>query len=216
MIAARKLSTTSTASPSTPSNPPTSTASTPPSPIAAPVSRRFFSSSAAPSAISLPPRRSPSSPASVTACAPATVCSSAPTSPNPANASSAPTMTPSASPPPSTSTCSPASIANSPADFDLSRFAHEARWNERQSSIEMHLRSRVAQTRAYRRPRPRHPLRRPAKPSGPSPRTNSAPKPSRVIGQAQRLVACVRQWVEPAWGFAETLFRAAPKMTLSQ
>jgi dimethylhistidine N-methyltransferase len=31
------------------------------------------------------------------------------------------------------------------AEFDVARFAHEARWNERHSRIEMHLRSRVAQ-----------------------------------------------------------------------
>ncbi|HWF08656.1 MAG TPA: L-histidine N(alpha)-methyltransferase [Bryobacteraceae bacterium] len=30
-------------------------------------------------------------------------------------------------------------------EFDLSRFAHEARWNERHSRIEMHLRARAAQ-----------------------------------------------------------------------
>jgi dimethylhistidine N-methyltransferase len=30
-------------------------------------------------------------------------------------------------------------------EFDLSRFAHEARWNERRARIEMHLRARVAQ-----------------------------------------------------------------------
>jgi dimethylhistidine N-methyltransferase len=31
-------------------------------------------------------------------------------------------------------------------DFDLTRFAHEARWNAKKSAIEMHLVSRVAQT----------------------------------------------------------------------
>ena len=29
--------------------------------------------------------------------------------------------------------------------FDITQFAHEARFNERQSRVEMHLRSRVAQ-----------------------------------------------------------------------
>lgn len=88
--------------------------------------------------------------------------------------------------------------------FNLAQFAHEARYNERQSRIEMHLRSRVAQqvrigeldlTVSF------------------SPDetiwTESSHK-FRVeeiarMGERARW-SCARQWVDREWGFAETLF----------
>jgi Histidine-specific methyltransferase, SAM-dependent len=54
-------------------------------------------------------------------------------------------MTSEASPLSSISIFSPASIANLEAIFTLEAFAHEARWNERESSIEMHLVSLMSQ-----------------------------------------------------------------------
>jgi dimethylhistidine N-methyltransferase len=89
--------------------------------------------------------------------------------------------------------------------FDLSQFAHEARWNDRRSRIEMHLRSRRAQkvrigalgidiafaanetiwTESSHKFRPEEIAR---------------------IG-CRAGWSCVRQWVESGWGFAETLFR---------
>jgi dimethylhistidine N-methyltransferase len=93
------------------------------------------------------------------------------------------------------------------ADFDLSRFAHEARWNDRESRIEMHLRSRVAQTVRIAAlglnigfaqhetiwTESSHKFRA----------EEIAP-----LGRGSGF-GCVRQWLEPSWGFAETLFRTA-------
>jgi L-histidine N-alpha-methyltransferase len=90
-------------------------------------------------------------------------------------------------------------------DFDIAQFAHEARYNERQSRIEMHLRSRVAQevridalgiTVSFI--------------AGETIWTESSHKfraeEIAHIGQRSGF-ACVRQWVDGEWGFAETLFR---------
>jgi hypothetical protein len=58
------------------------------------------------------------------------------------------------------------------ADFDLRHFRHEARYNEASAAIEMHLRSEVEQT--VRIPRRISSSRcGAARPSGPSPATNS-------------------------------------------
>ncbi len=93
--------------------------------------------------------------------------------------------------------------------FDLAQFAHEARYNERQSRIEMHLRSRIAQkvridaldlivtftadetiwTESSHKFRPEDVSR---------------------IGRRAGW-SCMRQWVESDWGFAETLFQKSNK-----
>lgn len=91
------------------------------------------------------------------------------------------------------------------ANFELTQFAHEARYNERQSRIEMHLRSRLAQevridaldvTVEFA--------------AGETIWTESSHKfraeEISRIGQRSGF-ACVRQWVDRDWGFAETLFR---------
>jgi len=90
--------------------------------------------------------------------------------------------------------------------FDLGRFAHEARHNERQSRVEMHLRSRVAQrvsidaldlTVSFAR--------------GETIWTESSHKfraqEIRRIGERAGWQMS-RQWIDPEWGFAETLFTA--------
>lgn len=94
------------------------------------------------------------------------------------------------------------------ADFDLSRFAHEARWNEHQLRIEMHLRSRIAQTVrigalglsiAFT--------------AGETIWTESSHKfraeDIPVLGRHSGWT-CMRQWIEPEWSFSETLFRVTP------
>jgi L-histidine N-alpha-methyltransferase len=90
--------------------------------------------------------------------------------------------------------------------FDLARFLHEARYNERQSRIEMHLRSRVAQrvaidaldlTVSFAR--------------GETIWTESSHKfraeEIRRMGE-QAGWQNARQWIDREWGFAETLFTA--------
>ena len=89
--------------------------------------------------------------------------------------------------------------------FDLKRFSHEARYNERYSRIEMHLRSRVKQevridaldmTAAFE--------------AGETIWTESSHKfRAEEISKLGRRagLTCVRQWVDGEWGFAETLFR---------
>jgi L-histidine Nalpha-methyltransferase len=89
--------------------------------------------------------------------------------------------------------------------FDVSQFAHEARYNERQSRIEMHLRSRVPQEVHI------DALRITVKfAAGETIWTESSHKfraeEISRIGQRSGF-ACVRQWVDGDWGFAETLFR---------
>lgn len=90
--------------------------------------------------------------------------------------------------------------------FDLAQFAHEARYNERQSRIEMHLRSRVSQrvaidaldlTVSFAR--------------GETIWTESSHKfraeEIRRMGE-QAGWQNARQWIDREWGFAETLFTA--------
>lgn len=90
-------------------------------------------------------------------------------------------------------------------NFDISLFAHEARYNERYSRIEMHLRSRIAQqvridaldmTVGFK--------------AGETIWTESSHKfraeDISCLGQRSGWT-CVRQWVDGEWGFAETLFR---------
>jgi L-histidine N-alpha-methyltransferase len=93
--------------------------------------------------------------------------------------------------------------------FELSQFVHEARWNERHSRIEMHLRSRIAQQ-----------VRIGALDlvisfsAGETVWTESSHKfRAEEISRIGRRSgwSCVRQWVDGEWGFAETLFQKSPK-----
>lgn len=89
-------------------------------------------------------------------------------------------------------------------EFDLATFAHEARYNERRSRIEMHLRSRVNQnvwigaldlTVAFAK--------------GETIWTESSHKfrADEIVRMGERAGwRCVRPWVDCEWGFAETLF----------
>jgi L-histidine Nalpha-methyltransferase len=88
--------------------------------------------------------------------------------------------------------------------FDIAAFAHEARYNERQARIEMHLRSRVDQqvrigeldlTVSFA--------------AGETIWTESSHKfrPEQIVEMGERAGwRSVRQWVDCDWGFAETLF----------
>ena len=93
--------------------------------------------------------------------------------------------------------------------FELSQFAHEARYNERQSRIEMHLRSlrsRKVRIDALDLAIPFA--------AGETIWTESSHKfrteEISRIGQRGGW-SCVRQWVESEWGFAETLFRKSSR-----
>ena len=91
--------------------------------------------------------------------------------------------------------------------FDLSRFCHEARYNERRQRIEMHLRSGVTQdVRIDALDLTVHFM------AGETIWTESSHKfraeAIPAIGQRTGWT-CVRQWVDGGWGFAETLFRKA-------
>jgi dimethylhistidine N-methyltransferase len=92
--------------------------------------------------------------------------------------------------------------------FDIARFAHEARYNERLARIEMHLRSRVAQevridaidvTVTFS--------------AGETIWTESSHKfrAEEIARMGERAGwRPVRQWADCGWGFAETLFRICP------
>jgi dimethylhistidine N-methyltransferase len=90
--------------------------------------------------------------------------------------------------------------------FDLARFAHEARYNDRRARVEMHLRSRIAQqvridalnlTVSFAR--------------GETIWTESSHKfrAEEIARLGERAGwSCERQWVDGEWGFAETLFQS--------
>jgi L-histidine N-alpha-methyltransferase len=91
--------------------------------------------------------------------------------------------------------------------FELSRFAHQARYNEARSRIEMHLRSLVTQEVRIDAIDLTIPFS-----AGETIWTESSHKfrvddISRIGSRAGW--SCVRQWVESEWGFAETLFQKA-------
>jgi L-histidine N-alpha-methyltransferase len=91
--------------------------------------------------------------------------------------------------------------------FDLSQFAHQARFNERRSRVEMHLISRIAQKVRIDALGVSIPFS-----AGETIWTESSHKfrtedISRIGSRAGW--SCVRQWVESEWGFAETLFQKA-------
>jgi dimethylhistidine N-methyltransferase len=89
-------------------------------------------------------------------------------------------------------------------EFNLSRFAHEARYSERCSRIEMHLRSRVAQKVAIRALDLTIEFAR-----GETIWTESSHKfrteEIRWLGE-QAGWQTKQQWLDHDWGFAETLF----------
>jgi L-histidine N-alpha-methyltransferase len=98
-------------------------------------------------------------------------------------------------------------------NFEISQFAHEARYNERQARIEMHIRSRRAQEVHIGELNLRIPFS-----SGETIWTESSHKfrGEEIAGMGRRSGwSCVRQWVDGDWGFAETLFRKAHKPTRS-
>jgi dimethylhistidine N-methyltransferase len=92
--------------------------------------------------------------------------------------------------------------------FDLAKFAHEARYSERCSRIEMHLRSRVAQKVTIGALGLRIEFAR-----GETIWTESSHKfraeEIRWLGE-QAGWRTERQWTDDAWGFAETLFSCRP------
>ncbi len=91
------------------------------------------------------------------------------------------------------------------ADFDVARFAHEARYNDRYSRVEMHLRSLAAQQVRIRRLGIAVNFL-----AGETIWTESSHKfrAEEISRMGQRGGwTCVRQWVDGEWGFAETLFR---------
>ncbi|HWD99052.1 MAG TPA: L-histidine N(alpha)-methyltransferase [Bryobacteraceae bacterium] len=91
-------------------------------------------------------------------------------------------------------------------EFELGRFRHEARWNERGSRIEMHLRSRVAQCVAVSALEREIPFR-----AGETIWTESSHKfrPEQIRRMGERAGwRFERQWTDAEWPFAETLFTA--------
>jgi len=92
------------------------------------------------------------------------------------------------------------------ADFDLSRFEHVARFDECERRIEMHLRSRVAQTVTVARAGLRVELR-----AGETIWTESSYRYGRaeIVEQGARAgFRCDEQWVDEEWPFAHTLLVA--------
>jgi L-histidine N-alpha-methyltransferase len=92
------------------------------------------------------------------------------------------------------------------ADFDLRQFRHEARYNEDERRIEMHLRSEVAQTVHVRAADFHVGLR-----AGETVWTESSHK--FCLAEIQRMAldtgfVCAEQWVDEEWPFAENLLFA--------
>jgi L-histidine N-alpha-methyltransferase len=89
-------------------------------------------------------------------------------------------------------------------DFELRHFSHEARYNEAERRIEMHLRSEVAQTVRIPKADFEFTLR-----AGETIWTESSHKFGLVeIQEMARKTGfvCVKQWVDEEWPFAESLF----------
>jgi len=92
------------------------------------------------------------------------------------------------------------------ADFNLRQFEHEARFNPRTSSVEMHLRSKKSQTVTIPRAEFMVHFR-----EGETIWTESSHKYS--LSELQRLAAdsgfeCQEQWTDQEWQFSENLFVA--------
>jgi uncharacterized SAM-dependent methyltransferase len=89
------------------------------------------------------------------------------------------------------------------ADFDLSRFEHQARWNTEERRIEMHLRS----TRQQEVTIPAAGIKVRFK-EGETIWTESSHKyrPADVVAMAQRTgFRCDGQWIDEEWPFAQNL-----------
>ncbi len=90
------------------------------------------------------------------------------------------------------------------ADFNLRRFRHEARYNESERRIEMHLRSECAQTVNIRAADLQIAFRQ-----GETIWTESSHKfgLAEIEALARKTgFVCAGQWVDPEWPFAESLF----------
>ncbi|HBY61628.1 MAG TPA: hypothetical protein DEH78_17540 [Solibacterales bacterium] len=91
------------------------------------------------------------------------------------------------------------------ADFDLLRWAHEARWNATDAAVEMHLRSEIAQHVTIPGAGVRASFR-----AGETIWTESSHKFTReeagALGE-QAGFRLIGQWIDEEWPFAETLFR---------
>lgn len=91
--------------------------------------------------------------------------------------------------------------------FEISNFTHEARYSDRWSRIEMHIRSRVRQEVWIGALDLSIPFK-----AGETIWTESSHKfrPEEITAMGKRAGwRHVRQWVDCEWGFAETLFRCA-------
>ena len=92
------------------------------------------------------------------------------------------------------------------ADFDLLQFEHEARYDECERRVEMHLRSKALQRVTIQAAGQRFYLR-----EGETIWTESSHKynPSEVVRMGERTgFRCERQWLDVEWPFAQNLFFA--------
>jgi dimethylhistidine N-methyltransferase len=97
-------------------------------------------------------------------------------------------------------------------DFALRNFAHEARWNDRERRIEMHLRATKQQTVTIRAADFTCRLQ-----EGETIWTEACHKyrVEEIPGMAHRTgFRCEAQWVDSEWPFAENLWLAAPDKTV--
>ena len=92
------------------------------------------------------------------------------------------------------------------ADFDLARFAHEARWNREARRVEMHLVARTDMTVHIRRAQLTIELA-----TGESIKTEDSYKfeTGEIRDVAQRCgFRCAEQWIDSEWAFAQSLLVA--------
>ena len=92
------------------------------------------------------------------------------------------------------------------ADFDLARFAHEARWNREARRVEMHLVARTDMTVHIRRAQLTVELA-----TGESIKTEDSYKfeTGEIRDVAQRCgFRCAEQWIDSEWAFAQSLLVA--------
>jgi len=92
------------------------------------------------------------------------------------------------------------------ADFDLSRFVHEARWNREARRVEMHLRARTDMTIHIRKAQLTVELA-----EGETIKTEDSYKfeKEEIRALAQRCgFRCAEQWVDSEWAFAQSLLLA--------
>ena len=92
------------------------------------------------------------------------------------------------------------------ADFDLARFAHEARWNREARRVEMHLVARHSMTVHIRRAQLTVELA-----AGESIKTEDSYKfeTGEIRDVAQRCgFRCAEQWIDSEWAFAQSLLVA--------